>query len=279
MSNLRVKIVSILAVFVVFAAVGVYPLIAGYYGVTQPAWLMSKALKLGLDLKGGVHLVLRVQTDTALRVETELQMERLREALRTSKIPVGNLTQPSPVEFRVEGVPAEQDAALREAAIDVEANYDRTSPAGGTYAFTMRPLVQGTLREEAVVQAIQTIERRVNELGVTEPSIARQGADQILVQLPGVTDVVKAKSIMGSQGILELRIVERIAGSREELLVNGQVPAGMDIVPGSSGASTSWASPNRASHVRAPIRSWCNCLASPTSSRRRASWGRRGSSS
>jgi preprotein translocase subunit SecD len=236
MSNLRWKLVSILAVFVIFAAVGVYPIVAAYFGVTEPSWLMSRALKLGLDLKGGVHLVLRVQTDTALRVETELQMERLREALRTRKVTVGNLSQVSHTEFRVEGVPGDQDAPFREAAVDIEANYDRTSPAGGTYAFTMRPLVQSSLREEAVVQAVQTIERRVNELGVTEPSIARQGTDQILVQLPGVADVNKAKAIMGSPGLLELKIVERVASTREELLVNGQPPPGMDIVPGSSGA-------------------------------------------
>ena len=66
-----------------------------------------------------------------------------------------------------------------------------------------------TLREEAVVQARQTIERRVNELGVTEPSIAQQGADQILVQLPGVTDVDRAKEIIGSPGMLELKLVEQ----------------------------------------------------------------------
>jgi len=77
----------------------------------------------------------------------------------------------------------------------------------------------------------------VNELGVTEPQIAQQGAsgDQILVQLPGVTDIAKAKEIMGSTGFLELKIVERMGSTREELLVNGQVPEGMEVVPGTSG--------------------------------------------
>ena len=66
-------------VLVVFAAVGVYPIVAARYGIHSPAWLIDKQLKLGLDLKGGVHLVLRVQTDDALRLETEQEMERLRE--------------------------------------------------------------------------------------------------------------------------------------------------------------------------------------------------------
>jgi preprotein translocase subunit SecD len=237
MPNLRWKLLVVLFVLVAFGAVGVYPLIAQRYGINSPQLLMNQSLKLGLDLKGGVHLVLRVQTDTALRVETELQMERLREILTTRKIQVGGVSQVSPVEFRVEGVPPDQEPAFREAVVDVEANYERSSPAAGTHAFRMRPSIQTTLREEAVVQAIQTIDRRVNELGVTEPSIARQGTDQIQVQLPGVADIAKAKNIIGSPGLLELKLVEKVGSTREELLVNGQVPNGMEIVPGTSGGT------------------------------------------
>ena len=79
--NLRWKLVTITVVLVAFAAVGVYPLAAAWRGIHSPALLMDKQLKLGLDLKGGVHLVLRVRTDEALRNETELEMERLREDL------------------------------------------------------------------------------------------------------------------------------------------------------------------------------------------------------
>jgi preprotein translocase subunit SecD len=236
MSNLNWKVSTVVAVFVIFAAVGVYPIVAERYGIHSPSWLMDRQLKLGLDLKGGVHLVLRVQTDDALRVETESEMERLREALARRNIMV-TLTAPDVVHFRAEGVTPAQDAAFREAAADVQANFDRSSGTNGTYIFTMKPNVQTNLREEAVVQARETIERRVNELGVTEPSIAQQGAggDQILVQLPGVTDVDRAKEIIRSTGLLELKIVEQgPAASREALLQNGQVPPGMDIVPGAS---------------------------------------------
>ncbi len=73
MSNLRWKVTIILIVLVLFAAVGVYPIVAAHYGVKSPAWLMDKQLKLGLDLKGGVHLVLRVQTDDALRLAVSRQ--------------------------------------------------------------------------------------------------------------------------------------------------------------------------------------------------------------
>jgi preprotein translocase subunit SecD len=238
MQNQRWKIITILLVLVVFAGVGIYPLVAARYGITSPAWLIDRQLKLGLDLKGGVHLVLRVQTDDALRVETETESERLREALRTANITVSNIAVTSPTEFKVEGIPGDKEAAFREAAVEADTNFNRSPGVNGSYTFTLKPNVQQTLREEAVDQARQTIERRVNELGVTEPSIAEQGnaGDQILVQLPGVTDVNRAKEIIRSTGMLELKIVEQgPSPTRESFLVANQVPQGMEILPGSSG--------------------------------------------
>jgi preprotein translocase subunit SecD len=235
MANIRWKLIAILVVLVVFAGVGVYPILAARRNIQSPSWLMDKQLKLGLDLKGGVHLELRVQTDDALRLETDTESERLRQELTKRNIPFTSLVAPDPTSFRVEGVPSAQDPAFRQAANEVQANFDRSPAANGTYVFTMKPNVQNTLREEAVVQARETLERRVNELGVTEPSISQQGSDQILVQLPGVTDVDRAKAIMGSPGLLELKIVERQAATREDLLANGQVPSGMEIVPGAAG--------------------------------------------
>src|SRR5213076_3222263 len=123
--------------------------------------------------------------------------------------------------FKVEGIGPDQDAAFRAAANEISTNFDRDSGVNGAYTFRMKPNIAINLREEAVVQARQTIERRVNELGVAEPSIAQQGAngDQILVQLPGVADVERAKGIIGSPGMLELKIVEQgPASTKEELL-------------------------------------------------------------
>src|SRR5262245_33187386 len=239
MQNLRLKIITCVAVFIIFAAVGVYPILANRYGLPAPKWLMHRQLKLGLDLQGGVHLVLRVHTDDALRHETEAESERLRESLKTGGMAGANITVDSPTQFKVEGIAPEQDAAFRQAAAAVETNFDRSPGAGGVYTFTMRPNVQVTLREEAVTRARKTIGRRVNELGVSEPSIAQQGAngDEILVQLPGVSDINRAKEVMGSPGLLQLKIVEQgPVSSREALLVNGQVPAGMEILPGASRA-------------------------------------------
>src|SRR5204862_669247 len=133
--TLRWKMILILAVLVAFCAVGIYPIVATRYGIHSPAVLVAKQLKLGLDLKGGVHLVLRVQTDDALRLETEQEMERLRADLMTKAIGAGNIKMPDSTHFVVESVPPAQDAAFRAAATEVGANFDRSSGSNGTYTF------------------------------------------------------------------------------------------------------------------------------------------------
>jgi preprotein translocase subunit SecD len=195
----------------------------------------DKKVRLGLDLKGGVHLVLRVQTDDALKLETQTTADRLAEQMKTAKIPV-TVAVTGPTTFTVTGVPADQDAAFRNALTEVDVNYDRSSGAGG-YVFTLKPNIVVQLREDTVNQAIQTIERRVNELGVAEPIVARHSAaDQILVQLPGVTEVDRAKEIIRSTALLELKQVEQGPFSDENAaraaLVNN-VPPDMQLVPGS----------------------------------------------
>src|SRR5262249_94239 len=104
MEKLQWRVALILVVLRGFAAVGVDPVGAAHYHITQPTWLMDKQLKLGLDLKGGVHLVLRVETDDALRLFTDGEMERLREELQKRNVAVTNLTAPDSTHIRVEGV-------------------------------------------------------------------------------------------------------------------------------------------------------------------------------
>jgi preprotein translocase subunit SecD len=151
----------------------------------------------------------------------------------------GDVTIVGPTQFRVEGVPDDQAAAFRDVSNEVSIDYNRQSGVGGTYDFVMRPNIVVQLRNESVQQALQTIERRVNELGVAEPIVAPHGTagDQILVQLPGVTDVDRAKEIIRSTALLELKIVEDgPAASREALLATrGNVaPPDMEVVPGSA---------------------------------------------
>ncbi len=204
----------------------------------------QEKVKLGLDLKGGVHLVLRVKTDDALRLETETTVERLRETLTTAGVVVTRLEATGPTEFVVEGI--QNDQAFRQAAVAEETIFERRSGTGGTYTYVMRPNYVNQFREEAVTQALQTIERRVNELGVAEPVVARQGNDQLIVQLPGVTEVQRAKDIIRSTAILELKLVEQGPfSSQQEALssVNNNLPPDRMIVSGAGDLASTGGTP------------------------------------
>jgi preprotein translocase subunit SecD len=198
----------------------------------------SQKVSLGLDLKGGVHLVLAVQTDDALRLETETTSEQLKQALQDEGITV--TATPALTEFTVTGVPPDRDQQFRTVADSlVSLTYDRESGVGGTYTFRMRPNIVVQTRREAVAQAVQTIERRVNELGVSEPWVAEYGSsgNQIIVQLPGLSDVARAKEIIRSTAILELKIVESGPAPDQATLLqpyNGQLPPDMEVVSGPS---------------------------------------------
>jgi preprotein translocase subunit SecD len=194
----------------------------------------DKKINLGLDLKGGVHLVLKVQTDDALRSETETTMERLRDTLTRNGVQFTKLDVTAPDEFRIEGI--SNESAFRDAAADAESTFDRNSGAG-FYTFKIKPNIANQLRDEAVTQALQTIERRVNELGVAEPVVARHGGrDQILVQLPGVSEVQRAKEIIRSTAQLQFRLVEQATPypSREAAMqaFNNALPSDTEVLPG-----------------------------------------------
>jgi preprotein translocase subunit SecD len=234
--NLRWKVILILAV----VAVSVW----SFYPPGQK-------VNLGLDLKGGVHMIMRVQTDDALRIETDTTVERLRETLSRTGVQYGKLEVTGPTEFVVEGI--QNDQAFRQAAVEVDTVFGR-SPGAGRYTYTMRPNIAAQLREEAVTQALQTIERRVNELGVAEPIVARQGAaDQLLVQLPGVTDVDRAKQIIGRTAVLELKLVEQGPFPSQEAAmqaVNNTLPPDMLLVSGAEDvASTGGGTPGTVYYI------------------------------
>ena len=200
----------------------------------------EKKIRLGLDLKGGVHLVLRVNTDDALKLETETTAQRLREDAEKAGVAGLTVKVLDPQVFQVSGVPPAQDALFRQTAGGDTVSFNREGGAEGVHTFRMKPNIALDLARQAVTQAQQTIERRVNDLGVAEPLIALQGTndDQLLVQLPGVTDVERAKSVIQSTALLELKLVEQgPASTREALLqaTNGQEPPTSEVLPGVEG--------------------------------------------
>jgi preprotein translocase subunit SecD len=240
MKSIRWKVLTILAVFLVFFAAGVYPILANRYNLPAPEWLKAQELRLGLDLRGGVHLVLRVHTDEALRLSTATTAEQLRESLRAANVPFTSVEVTSPTTFRAGGIPSDRDPEFRRFADEVAAaNYDRSATVDA-YDFVMRPNIANNMREDTVVQALQTIDRRVNELGVAEPNISRYGQanDQLLVQLPGVSEVTRAKEVIRSTAQLRLSIVDGGPASTEDALLQpygGKPPEGMEVMPGAAG--------------------------------------------
>jgi preprotein translocase subunit SecD len=201
----------------------------------------KQKIKLGLDLKGGVHLVYRVVTDAALKVETDTSSEQVQAAAKTAGISLGAVKVLSLTEFQVDGVPAGSDQQFRTVAdTTVGGVFNRENgDTTGSYIFKMKPNLVVNTRAMAVAQAIQTVERRVNELGVSEPIVAPYGTagNQIVIQLPGVTDINHAKSIIKNTAQLEIKLVEGEAPDETSLLAShgGKVPEDMQVVPGDSG--------------------------------------------
>jgi len=206
--------------------------------VVWPPWATADGpgkLRLGLDLQGGMHLVLQVVTDDALRATVDDAVQTVRDQVARKGIEFGSAEREDSTTFSISGI---EPARVRDVE-DILRDYFRagwTVRRAGEGRFSVS-LNEGEIRrieEQTVTEAIRTLERRVNELGVAEPVIARHGdnGDQILVQLPGVSDVEQAKRVIQTTAQLALKIVESTAPTREALLVGGNVPPGMEIVEG-----------------------------------------------
>ena len=172
---------------------------------------MQDRIHLGLDLKGGTHLILQVQVNDAVRVNSDSVMERLKDTFSKRKIQYSDISEPdsvnSPDKIVIKGVPSEATSDLRSIVSDSLTEYDLTSGAENTWMLTMKAQALTQLKDRAVTQAIETIRNRVDKLGVSEPVIQKHGLgqDQILVQLPGVDDPARVKEIMQSTALLEIR--------------------------------------------------------------------------
>ena len=207
--NLGWKLGLIAATLIVFL-IGIFGIPKELSGKGLLASLEER-IHLGLDLKGGTHLILQVQVNDAVNVESDNAVERLKADLRTRKINYTEISKPDPVnnpdKIVIKGVPPEASADLRSIVSDRLPEYQLTSGAENTWTLAMKPQALTELKNRAVSQAIETIRNRIDQLGVTEPIIQEHGLGQyqILVQLPGVDDPGRVKEIMQSTAMLEIR--------------------------------------------------------------------------
>ncbi len=179
----------------------------------------QKNIKLGLDLRGGSHLVLQVQVQDALKVEADQTIERLKEEFRKAGIDYASMERNDPttieqadsIQVNVRGVPSAKSGDFRSIVSERFATWVLTPVSSSDYRLNMKPTELLTLKRDTVERSIRTIEQRINGLGLTEPVIQQYGRVdaeyEILVQLPGVDDPARVKQIMQTAAMLEITAV------------------------------------------------------------------------
>ena len=199
----------------------------------SPHWLTAMhalPMYLGLDLRGGVHFLMQVDMKSALTKKAEALTGDIRTLLRDKNLRHAGITRDAnnvDIRFR------DRDTlvAARTLLLDQLPDLQWTdAPDGSDFKLsgTLKPEAARRVQEAAVKQNITTLHNRVNELNVAEPVIQQQGADRVVVQLPGVQDTAKAKDIIGRTATLEVRLVDESTEAQEARRGNGPVPFGME---------------------------------------------------
>jgi preprotein translocase subunit SecD len=206
---------------------------------TSPRWLASIGalpMYLGLDLRGGVHFLLQVDMKAALDKAADRYLTDVRSLLREKKVLYSGIAregQNVAVRFRDS---SERNKAYNEVA-NAFPDLQLNNVDGGTdfkLVAGLKPEAQKRIQEGAVQQNITILRNRVNELGVAEPIVQQQGADRVVVQLPGVQDTTRAKDIIGRTASLEIRMVDDDP-TAQQMALSGQVPLGDEKLTEPSG--------------------------------------------
>ncbi len=235
--NLTGKTILIVAVLLVFLF-GIFGIPKSLSGDGLKQAILSR-ISLGLDLKGGTHLILQVHVDDAVRAETERAVERLKDALKRANVTTGDIAPDPgrPDAFVVKNVPTDATSAMRNAVSDNLPDWEAASGAQNSWTVTLKNSALTNIRTQAVQQAIETIRNRIDQLGVSEPVIEEHGLGQyqILVQLPGVDDPARVKEIMQSTAMLDIKQVlgGPYASEQEAYQANGgTLPPNSILLPG-----------------------------------------------
>ena len=194
----------------------------------------DKKIKRGLDLKGGIHLVLQVLTDDSINMETDLEVSRLEELLKKNTITFKKVTKEGLGRIAIQGALADEEGKTRDLFGQYSRDWD-ASFTGDRANLTLKPLVAQFLRDQSVSQAKETIDNRINGLGVSEPLIQKQGTDKIIVELPGVDNPDRVKELIKVTAVLEWKLVKAGPAADEATLLqatNGGVGDDAEVLRG-----------------------------------------------
>jgi len=198
-----------------------------------PLWLRgfgAKPMYMGLDLRGGVHFLMQVDMAEVGKQTYQRYQSDLRGALREAGIRYRSVVERDgmlKVTYLNEEVKAEGDTLIDDDFRDLVAAEDAPADDPLSAYYTLVPEVVDEAKENALRQNLTTLRKRINEFGVAEPVIQRQGDDRIVVQLPGIEDPAKAKEILGATATLEFRMVDTEHSVLDA--VDGQVPTGSEL--------------------------------------------------
>jgi preprotein translocase subunit SecD len=189
----------------------------------------KKTINLGLDLQGGIHLVLGVETDKALASQTDRVAEDLKGALEKKGIGVTKVVREGNTAIVVQlASPQNWNDALTVAAEFPNFERRNADQGAGRFTLVMADKEASRLRDLAVRQGVETIRNRVDQFGVAEPTITRQGEDRILIQLPGLQDPERAKALIGKTAHLEFRLLDERTSVEDALA--GRLPETSEIL-------------------------------------------------
>ena len=222
------KIVLVLAVCVLGVVFAAPNLLDPEYAESLPDWIPHEQISLGLDLQGGSHLLLEVDADTVIAERLETLVDSARAALRGARIRYIGLGVSGDAVTVVVRDAERLDAAVR-LLRDIDPETEIEEGAAGRLAVRLTEQAIRDRRARAVEQSIEIVRRRIDETGVREPTIQRQGEDRILVQLPGIDDPERVKRLLGKTAKMTFHLLDEQARLGEAMA--GRVPPGSRLLP------------------------------------------------
>jgi preprotein translocase subunit SecD len=212
---------TLLVAVVVMSVIFFVPSYQPFYQAL-PDWLKkvmpNKGITLGLDLQGGIHLVMEVDEGRAVEIAVDRSVVSLQDTLVDKKIPVESVTRTGSAQISIQFQNAELKGQIQK-LIDDYPTFTETESAGSAnrLVWELREAEAKRIKDSAINQALETIRNRIDQFGVTEPIVQRQGLKQIVVQLPGVKEPKRARDLIKETAMLEFKMLDEDNQSRLDL--------------------------------------------------------------